>query len=255
MKFLNQVCIIRIFGLNLSLSLSWCCGPLGSLLGFGLCLFSMQQQSLAQPKQGQAQAQQERPARQLLTTTVAVVGGRPITSREVQIAFLLERAMYGNKKIPESLSLEVKGKEFDREVVASLLEWVVFLEAQSFSAHEILGPELEVAEQRAQETLKKNVQWKGLAVTRSELKSQLERKMRAKRFIQFKGRSSVVPVTDDEVREYFEKNRIKFGNFPFEKFKDDIRSFLERQHVDMRLKNWFEILQEKYKVKNLSLDV
>lgn len=251
MKFLWRACIIRFF----SPSLGGFCRTLGIPLSFYLCLVSMQQQGLAQSKQGQAQVQQESPTRQLLTTTVAVVGGRPITSREVQIAFLLEKAMYGNKKIPEVFSLDVKGKEFDREVVSSLLEWVVFLEAQSFSAHEILGLELEVAEQRVQEALKKNIQWKGLAVTRSELKSQLERKMRAKRFIQFKGRSSLVPVTDDEVREYFEKNRIKFGNFPFEKFKNDIRSFLERQHMDMRLKNWFEILQEKYKVKNLFLDV
>lgn len=188
---------------------------------------------------------------QLLTTTVGNVGGKAITSREVQISYLVERALYGEKGKQVSIPpLEIKQKEFSSEVNAVLLEQVVYLEAQSFSVQRTSNQELELAEQKVLEVLNKNDQWLKLGVSRSELSQTIERKMRAKRFIQFKAKSSVVQPTDDEAKEYFEKNRVKFGSLPFEKFQDNIKAFLSRQQVDRRLRDWFEVLQEKYKVKN-----
>lgn len=192
---------------------------------------------------------------ELLTTTVGMAEKRIVTSREVQIAFLLEKALYGSSQVSRAAQLSVKQKEFSREVNAVLLEWVVYLEALSFSAQEVSSADVDAAEKTALSALAKNEQWQNLGISKKEWRSELERKIRAKRFIQFKAKSSIVPVTDNEAQEYYEKNRLKFGNLPFEKFSENIKSFLIRQQVDRRLKDWFEVLQEKYKVKSLAADL
>ena len=71
----------------------------------------------------------------------------------------------------------------------------------------------------------------------------------SEKFIQFKTDSSLVPVTDEEAKAYFEKNKGRFGNLPFERFKVNIKRFLIRRQVDSRLKDWFDVLQRKYKIK------
>ena len=91
-----------------------------------------------------------------------------------------------------------------------------------------------------------------MKVTGVELRAQIKRKLQAKKFINFKADSSVVPVTDEEAERYFKENRSKFGAMPFENFKENIKTFLARQQVDRRLRDWFEVLRNKYKVRNLA---
>ncbi|MCC7404181.1 MAG: hypothetical protein IT288_07255 [Bdellovibrionales bacterium] len=191
----------------------------------------------------------------VLSTTVGQVASEVITSREVQINFLVEKALYSKgAKRGAGSSLNWGDKSFYRETNGVLLEWVVHLEAQNFAATKVTPAEIDQAEKSVRDQLRQNTQWNQLDVTRKELRLLLDRKIRAKKFIQFKAQSSVVPITDDEAQDYFEKNRTKFGDLPFANFKDNIKSFLSRQQVDRRLKDWFEVLQAKYKVRNLVTD-
>ena len=185
-----------------------------------------------------------------MSTSVGQVVGHTVTSREVEINFLAEQSLYPSRRGRVKKMPKIKTREFTREVTAVLLEWVVYLEAKSFGASRVSPSELKQMESNLKIRLKSSGSWKRLGVSSKELQSMLKRKKIAKRFIQFKADSSVVPITDGEATRYFEENRVKFGNLPFENFKDKIKAFLGRQQVDQRLKDWFEVLQSKYKVRN-----
>ncbi|NJL24445.1 MAG: hypothetical protein HC902_04280 [Calothrix sp. SM1_5_4] len=58
-----------------------------------------------------------------------------------------------------------------------------------------------------------------------------------------------------EAQKYFDENRLKFGNLPFEKLKENIKAYLSKNHVDRRLKDWFDVLLSKYQVKNLIAEI
>ena len=135
-------------------------------------------------------------------------------------------------------------------MTAVLVEWVVFVESEAFSLAKSSAKEIEAARKQLVRKTTKNTLWQNLKVSSKEVETLLRRKLQAKKFIRFKVESSVVPITDDEAREYFEANRVKFGNLPFANFKQNIKSFLGRKQVDRRLKDWFEVLQSKYKVRN-----
>jgi hypothetical protein len=89
-----------------------------------------------------------------------------------------------------------------------------------------------------------------LRVSNYEIKDWVERKIRAKKFLKYKTDSATLGVTDSEVKEYFDKNRYKFGNMGIDNFKENIRAFLIKQQMEERLKEWFEILKKKYRVRN-----
>jgi hypothetical protein len=187
---------------------------------------------------------------ELVSVAVGQLKGRVVTSREVNISYFVESVLYGKKGLPPKSFLPVKSRRFSREVTAVLIEWVVYLESKGFEATKVAKGDEQAALKRFSQASKKNALWKKLGVTEQELKSLVSRKLQAKKFVRFKVDSSVVPITDDEVKEYFEQNRLKFGNLPFENFKENIRNFLSRQQVDRRLKDWFDVLQTKYKVSN-----
>jgi hypothetical protein len=95
--------------------------------------------------------------------------------------------------------------------------------------------------------------WKKLEVTAEEKRHFIERKLRAKKLLQFRTQSSYVSVSDRDALNYYQQNKIKFGNSPFDKLKENIKSFLEQQNAEARLKDWLTILQKKYNVKHLGL--
>jgi hypothetical protein len=190
----------------------------------------------------------------IVSTGVGSVRGQVITSREVQIQYLLEAALNGDHK--EKLKiLALDSKAFAEEVQDTLLEAVVSLEAQSFNVMELSNEEVKSAERKANKILKKSEAWKELAVAKKELDAALRRKLQSKKFIQFRAQSSVIPVTDVEAQKYFNENRLKFGNLPFENLKENIKSALSRTQVERRLKDWYDVLLNKYQVKNLIAEI
>lgn len=187
----------------------------------------------------------------LISTSVGKVQDHVLTSREVNMYVMVDKALYEKKKGQVIKAWSPQDKEFVREVNGVLLERVVQLEAKSFNAATVEPAEIDQAEKAVKTVLQNNADWKALQVTREELRHLLAIKLQAKKFIRFKADSSVVPITDGEARQYFEENRLKFGTMPFENFRDNIKAFLSRQQVDRRLKDWFDVLQAKYKVRNL----
>jgi folate-dependent tRNA-U54 methylase TrmFO/GidA len=184
----------------------------------------------------------------IVSTGVGSVQGKVITSREVQIQNLLESALNGDHK--EKLKiLALDSKAFAEEVQDTLLEAVVSLEAQNFNVMALSNEEVKSAERKANKILKKS------EVASKELDAALRRKLQSKKFIQFRAQSSVIPVTDVEAQKYFNENRLKFGNLPFENLKENIKSALSRTQVERRLKDWYDVLLNKYQVKNLIAEI
>ena len=184
----------------------------------------------------------------MVLKTVGQVADQVITSRTVQINAGLEQALYkrkGKVEIPKMDSMA-----FKKEVSTTLLETTVFMESRNFKLAQVKASEVNKASADALKKLARVPAWKALEVQAPEVRKAILRKLRAKKFIRFKADSSVVPVTNSEAREYFDKNRLKFGDLPFENFKENIKAYLSRQQVEQRLRDWFEVLQNKYNVKN-----
>lgn len=190
-------------------------------------------------------------AAELVSMGVGAYRDQVVTSREVQISHLLNLALYDAKPTDKLRNLSVDSKAFNKAVADTLLESVIALEAQNFNLIEVPAPELKSAGARATQVLKDSAAWKNLQVSKTEFESAVARKLKAKKFIQFRAQSSILPVTDSEALKYFNENRLKFGNLPFENFKENIKSFLSRAQMDRRLKDWYDVLLSKYQVKNL----
>jgi hypothetical protein len=188
---------------------------------------------------------------ELISTGVGLVRGQVVTSREVQIQNLLELVLYEKTPKAKLHLLGIDSKAFNKATQDTLLETVVALEAQNFNLIQVSAEEIRKAQNQALRVLRDAPVWKGLGVSNAELEGGLKRKLQAKKFIEFRSQSSVLPVTDAEAERYFNENRLKFGNLPFENFKDNIKGLLGRAQVEKRLKDWFDVLLSKYQVKNL----
>lgn len=188
---------------------------------------------------------------ELISTGVGIVKGRIVTSREVQIQNMLETALYDKDAKNNLKKLALDSKAFAKAVHEGLIEAIISLEAQNFTVVQIQNEDLVAAEKKVSSLLKGAPAWKDLRVSPVELGTGLRKKLQAKKFIQFRAQSSVLPVTDAEAQKYFNENRLKFGTLPFENFKENIKSYLSRSQVEKRLKDWYDVLWNKYQVKNL----
>lgn len=191
-----------------------------------------------------------------VTQVVGQAGDKVVTSREVRINYFAESSLFPDEKSKSSLKLDVNDKNFNRELTHVLIEWIVYKEADIFNAASV--PEEDITKSISVIKSSAAVQevkgyWESLDVTSQELRDLVKRKLVAKKFIQFKTRASVVPVTDAEALQYFQKNRIRFGNAPFVQFKDSIKSLLAQDQANTRIRDWFELLQKKYRVRKVAV--
>lgn len=190
------------------------------------------------------------------SASVAVVGGQVITSREVQIFGVLTKALASkvkpDNKIRDSWVVSYGGEAFTRILSQFLVDQVVALEAETFSVSEVSEKDIQLAKEHILNMTRSWPAWKRLDVSDRELVTILQVHLRAQAFLKFKSESSGVLVSDSEAQEYYEKNRVKFGNLPFEKFKDSIKDVLAQEQLEEKLKDWFELLKRKYRVRLLS---
>lgn len=194
----------------------------------------------------------------LLSISAGRVGDVVLTSREVLATHLLEIALYQQpskteNKIDVKLDItQPRSHEFIRETTTSLLEAAIDLEASNYKGGRGQISEATVQSQvrTAMTKLKGLKIWRDMAYEPAEIESLMRRKMRAKEYIKFKIDSSTIPISDKEVEEYFNANRLKFENLPFENFKDTIKKYLTKQQVDRRMRDWFELLNTKYQIRN-----
>ena len=185
----------------------------------------------------------------VLSRVVGEVADHIVTSREVQINEALEQAL-GQ---PASQALRfLTGREpaFSASVTRVLDEWAVYLEAQAFQHQAIPRSESQRRLKSALEVLSGRADWKRLEAVESELREQMERKLTARGFMDLKAEASQAPVTDADAQAYFKKNRLKFGNLPFDDFRDNIKAFLAKQQSERRLKEWYDVLGRKYRARN-----
>lgn len=186
----------------------------------------------------------------VVTKVVGEAKDHFITSREVQINEAVENVLAAKGESKSLQIAEIGHENFPSKVQDVLTEWIVFFEAQSFSADSVSKSAVEDAAQKVEKATAGSTGWRRLEVSKSELDEVLKRKLSAKSFIRLKTESSLMPVTDSEAQAYFKKNRLKFGNLPFSSFKDSIKAHLRQQQMDRRMKDWLEILHKKYKVRN-----
>lgn len=179
---------------------------------------------------------------------VGQVRDHVLTSREVRINQAMEAALYADKE--SRAQPELESPAFAKQVTSVLLEWVVYLEAKSLAVADVTDKDVAEAKARLEDLVRKNSAWKDLKVTEKEKTAMLTRKLQAKKLIRFRADSAVMPIGESEAQRYFEQNRVKFGNLTYESLRTNIKTSLARQQVERRLKDWFEVLQAKYKVRN-----
>lgn len=189
----------------------------------------------------------------MLSRTSGTVGEHIITSRDVKISYFTELAF--KKKAFEYV--DEKSTRFSQVISEALLEWMLFLESQAIRSEDVGAQERQKFEQDLNGLIRGKEDaanyWKKLEVTADEKRQFIDRKLRAKKLLQFRSQSSFVSVTDRDALNYYQQNKIKFGTAPFDKLKDNIKSFMEQQNAEARLKDWLTILQKKYNVKHLGV--
>ena len=193
----------------------------------------------------------------LVNAVIGNVGKRVVTLREVRINALLEHALYpqqkeaepGNPK-PEAGPVSFESPE---QISRTLVEWAVYLEAQTFKAVTPKSIEIKAAERAALAAIAGKAelrqQWDSLAVTEAEMSEMVDRKVRARALVDFRSSASRVVVSDAEALRYFQKNKSRFGDRPFSQFKETIRAYLAQSQSDSRMRSWFESLRQKHSVK------
>lgn len=214
----------------------------------------------------------------MASVTVSQIGAQVLTSREVLISYMIDQwDLYASQDVEVGASSKGKtsGKvkqksealthqfdelpslgsaQFKKQIALVQLEQLVILEAENFAVGEVKSEEVRKRAALIQEGLKDVPDWKKLAATQIEIESILSRKLRAKNFIQYKTESMGIQITETEMKEYYDQNRIKFGSLSYEKMKENIREYLSQQNVEVKMKDWVSILKKKYQVRNLQYE-
>lgn len=215
-----------------------------SLFALLIPFLSLAEKNLLNVKKNNGKTDSE----QFISQVVGMAGDQVVTSREVQIVNFLEKALSNSSE--ELKVINYEDSKFNLEITQVLLEIVVMNESLVFEMNQVKEEEFKESQQNVSKRLSSLADWKKLQVSNVELEKFLRRKMIAKRFIKIKSDSMKGFISDQEAKDYFEKNRLKFGQVPFSQFKENIKTFLAQQQLEERLTSWFEVIKKKYKVRN-----
>lgn len=184
--------------------------------------------------------------------TVGVVKQHFVTSREVQIHYLLSELVFADAPGADQGKVPAAGsEEFRRELNGVLLEWMVYFEARSFAMEPVSAQEIQRYNQLVRERLAQKKAWQDLEVGATEAREFLERALWAKKFIQFKADSARVLPTDDEARQYFRDHPNQFPGHSFAYYEKSIKNLLRKEQANDRLKSWFQVLEKRYQARSL----
>ncbi len=214
----------------------------------------------ASPNSSSAQnflAYKTTPKGNLVSQAVAQVSNHVITSREVLISNVIDQALLlplpqkGVVLERKDWLLKQDSEAFQKTLAQILLEMVVQAEAENFSVGQVTEAELMARNQHLETQIAGWKGWQQLEVSDAEIRQALNRKIRARNFLKFKTETTGVQISDDEAKIFYDKNRVKFGNMSFSQFKDSIKEVLAQEQLQDKLKDWFDILKRKYRVKYL----
>lgn len=194
----------------------------------------------------------------LVTRVVGEAGPRVVTSREVRINEAIAQVLQMTSGASSSMTaskvkmkvLGVDDPAFPAQVLKVLDEWTVFLEATEIGSKTADKNEVARLVKVVSDHWKGAGDWEKLEVSTTEIREVIERKLAAQSLEKLKGDASLVNITDAEALQYYKKNRLRFGNLPFEDFKDNIKAALVRSQTERRLAEWRSVLRRKYRVRN-----
>ncbi len=194
---------------------------------------------------------------------LAQVGTLIVSKRDVQILYAMTQidlnkdnddSKLKSKKPVKKINLYLPEAEMTEFLTQAVLDSMVAQESDSFLSKEVpLEEKVNAFAGHYQPLFVQDSQVGPLKVESKEIHDLVLRKLKAQSFLKFKTESLVVLVSDEEIRQYFQKNRVKFGSAPLEAVKENIRQYLVTQQIQDKLKEWFEILKRKYKVKYFSV--
>jgi hypothetical protein len=195
----------------------------------------------------------------LVTQAVVKVGESVLSSRQILLSGLLEKwlAAQNDPKLLTRAELEswffaVNSEEFKENTNRLIVDSVVGLEAEGLGVAVVDPSQIEVRSAKLMIDFATLAQWKEQGFAKEEIQLMFRKKLRARSFLSFKVDTAGISVSDEEASEYFEKNRVKFGAFPFSQFKNSIKEALLNERLQVKLKDWFTALKQKYKVQNLN---
>lgn len=190
-------------------------------------------------------------SRQMILKIVGSVENQILTNRDVEASFIVDHFLYNQSS---DLAVNYGSEEFSAELNRLLIEKMVNEEAQVFGVAKVSESEIQDAyesvRQRITASATAKSHWQNLGFSDGQLKDMVGQKLRANRFIKYKSNSSFVQVSDEDARDYFNKNRLKFGTLEFDNFKNNIKKYLGQKNAEDRLRDWLEVLRKKHKVKN-----
>ena len=199
---------------------------------------------------------------QSVTRVVGEAGPRIVTSREVRLNSAIGQVLRSrdpvtdkNSKPSSSQKLKlqlvaVDDPTFPVEVWTVLDEWTVYLEAVEIGSKPIDKAEVALLVKSVGEAWQGSAEWESLEASPAEIKEVVERKLITASLEHLKSDASLVNVSEAEALQYFKKNRLRFGNLPFENFKDNIKAALVKTQTERRLNEWRAVLRRKYRVRN-----
>lgn len=185
---------------------------------------------------------------QLVSETVGSMQSEVLTARGMIVSFVLENIL--NKKtghLPNSKSEKIQA------VNTYLLDHMVNLEAQGLGFKDVNRQELDTLVAQAEKFVQ-DPSLKIYKIQKIEIQQVAERKLIVKNFLKSKSESFVSLLSEQDLQDYYAKNRLRFGTVAFAEIKESIRAFLMQQQRDERLKAWIEVLKRKYKARNYLIE-
>lgn len=195
---------------------------------------------------------------QMITTLASVKheGKEVVTTRAVHIDSVIESILYSKPALKDVLKSRLDSRVMRSELDRYLIEKIVFFESKSFTQVRLANDEIKNATVKIKNEISKNADlkelWAFLTMSDSELQSVVTHKLTAKKFIEFKNKSSFIPATDAEAFSYYQNNKSKFGDMSFESLKLKIKDEISKEQSDQRLNDWLDILKRKYEVTLIS---
>ncbi len=188
-------------------------------------------------------------AQTTLTQTVGTSAFQVVTSREVKATEMIAKSL--EKEMKDNVNLQLSHEGAGR----TLFEIAIYRESQSLAAIKPDADEIANLVSVVKTRLAKNLEWKKLDITDAEIKTWVERKKVATEYMKLKASSLTTIVTDQEIRDYYEKNRVKFGSTPLEDQKANIKLFLQKESQKLRVQEWMSALRTKYQIRNDLADI
>lgn len=178
-------------------------------------------------------------------TLIKVVGKSKehvLTSREVEINQILETILFNQKTLPP-ISIYID---------QVLLEWAIYKEAQIFAINKMSATQITAMIKEFKSKIQSHkalqAKWMKLKVLNSEMRTLIERKWRAKKFMEFKQQSSLAPIIDEEALKYYQKQKEQYEEKDFSQVSKSIKKQLSQERAQKRLQQWHQDLKAKYKL-------